>query len=123
MTRAKLSRTLGSLSMSTPYTPLQADGGGVSDLLALRMKPKNTLRPSRPADEDGMAQLAKLETLMGAFDALTRAGEFETSADPRNWVRCFNRLLDAAIDCGMDRDHEDVSGWTAIRITRALVSA
>lgn len=65
----------------------------------------------------------KLEKLSTAYDALTRAGDFLTTSDPRGWIKASNRLLDCAIDCGMDRDEDDHEAWAAERITRWMVAA
>jgi len=64
-----------------------------------------------------------LEVLMDAYDAHKRAGDFETTDAPRAWIKAYNRMLDAAIDCGMAYDHVDPTAWIAARLTRLLVSA
>jgi hypothetical protein len=68
-----------------------------------------------------MATLANLENLMTAYDAVVRAqfvewnGSRETS--PARLESC---LFSAAVECGMDRDHDDLEGWAAERVTRFL---
>lgn len=64
-----------------------------------------------------MANTFQLEKLSTAFDALTRA---YMTADE---ARMESRLFDAAIDCGMDRDHDDLTGWVATRLADWLVTA
>ncbi len=69
-----------------------------------------------------MATTSSLEILSAAFDALTAAGDFETCADPRAYIRAENRLFDAAVDCGMSLDEVDVSSWAAGVLTAWFVS-
>ena len=64
-----------------------------------------------------MATTFQLETLSTANDALTRA--YMT----RDEARMESRLFDAAIDCGMDRDEDDLTGWVATRLAAWLVAA
>ena len=65
--------------------------------------------------------LSQFETLDGAYDALLRAGDFMTCADPRGYIRKSNILLDACIDAGMSRDEADHVAWAGERVTRALL--
>lgn len=64
-----------------------------------------------------------LETLSTELNAHLLCGEFETCADPRHFIRTSNRLFDACIDCGMDRDTDDHVGWAAERVAAWLVAA
>jgi len=69
-----------------------------------------------------MARTAhQLEILSDAFDAVTRAGDFETTADPRGYIRAEQRLLDACIDAGMPLDHASPSIWAATAMWAATV--
>ena len=68
------------------------------------------------------AKLQHFEKVDGAFDALCRAGDFMTCADPRAWIRKSNILLDACIDAEMPYD-ADPAEWAPEYITAALVSA
>jgi len=63
-----------------------------------------------------MATDHQLEVLSDAFDAVTRAGDFETTSDPRGYIKAEQRLLDACIDAGMPYDHADPSAWAATKI-------
>lgn len=69
-----------------------------------------------------MATEAQLEVLNDAHDALLRCGDFTTCADPRDWVRKSNRLYDACVDAGMDRDEAVHEAWAAARIAEWLLS-
>ena len=64
-----------------------------------------------------MTNTFKLETLSTAFDALTRA--YMT----RDEARMESRLYSAAVDCGMDREEDDLTGWVATRLAAWLVAA
>lgn len=64
-----------------------------------------------------------LETLSTELNAHLLCGEFETCADPRNFIRTSNRLLDACIACGMAYEHDDHVGWAAERVAAWLCSA
>lgn len=63
-----------------------------------------------------MASLANLEALVTAqtahFYAEGTAGE----------ARAESRLLDAAIECGMHYDHDDLHGWVAVKVGEFLTS-
>jgi len=39
-----------------------------------------------------------------------------------NEARAESRLFDAAIACGMDRDHDDLHGWVAVKVREFLTS-
>lgn len=67
--------------------------------------------------------LAAFEAVDGALDALLRAGDFMTCADPRAWIRKSNILFDACVDAGMPHDEADHSAWAAEFVANALVSA
>jgi hypothetical protein len=67
--------------------------------------------------------LARFEAVDGAYDALIRHGDFETTPDPRGYIRKSNVLLDACVDAGMAYDHFDHHAWAADFICNALVSA
>lgn len=70
-----------------------------------------------------MQTLQKLEALNEAHQALLYAGDFETAADPRGWIRKSNILLDACIDAGMSHDEPDHHDWAAIRVAEWLIAA
>lgn len=42
--------------------------------------------------------LVQFERIDGLLSALLRMGSFETCADPREYIRTSNRLLDACVD-------------------------
>jgi len=57
---------------------------------------------------------ARREVLSDALDAFLKAGDFETTLNPRGYIKAENRLIDAAVDCGMDRDHAFPSEWASV---------
>jgi hypothetical protein len=59
----------------------------------------------------------------GALDAILRAGDFENTADPRDWIRKSNRLLDVCLNAGMSYDEPDHHAWAAEYVTKAMLSA
>lgn len=63
-----------------------------------------------------MATLAALENLVTAQTAHFYA---ENTA---NEARMESRLFDAAIDCGMAFDHDDLHGWVVITVGEFLTS-
>jgi hypothetical protein len=64
-----------------------------------------------------------LEILSDALNAALVAGDFATTENPRAWIKADNRLLDACIDAGMDRDHADHRAWAAEAVVAWLSSA
>lgn len=69
-----------------------------------------------------MATEAHLEVLNDAYLRMLLAGDFETTSDPRGHIKLSQRLLDAAIACGMDRDEADLRGWVASTLFDWLAS-
>lgn len=71
--------------------------------------------------------VAKLERLSTALAAFHRAGVAADLYPSRETYlalpRAENALEDAAVACGMDRDHGDLTGWSAIAVTRFLSMA
>lgn len=67
--------------------------------------------------------LAQFEAVDGAYQALTRMGDFETCADPRAWVRASNILLDACLAAGMPYETAVHDAWAAEFLTDCLLSA
>jgi len=70
--------------------------------------------------------LHQFETIDGLMSALLRAGPFETCADPRDYIRTSNRLLDACIDAmglAWVDDFADALEAAATITTMALLSA
>lgn len=67
--------------------------------------------------------LSHFEAVDGALDALLRAGDFLTCADPRVWIRKSNILLDVCTDAGMDYDTDDHAAWAAEYVANALCAA
>ncbi len=68
--------------------------------------------------------LAQFELVNDAYTALFYLGDFETSADPRAWIRASNRLLDACIDAGMNHDAPgDHQAWAAKFCTHCLTGS
>jgi hypothetical protein len=63
-----------------------------------------------------MASLASLETLVTEQTAHFYAQGTATEA------RAESRLFDAAVDCGMAWDHDDLHGWVAERVGEFLTS-
>lgn len=63
-----------------------------------------------------MTSTANLEVLVTAqtahFYATGTAGE----------ARAESRLYGAAVDCGMDREHDDLHNWVAIKVGEFLTS-
>lgn len=59
----------------------------------------------------------------GAYDRLLRAGDFMTCADPRDYIRRSNALLDACVAAGMDRECADHVGWAGEFVTQELLAA
>lgn len=68
-----------------------------------------------PAEK--IASLAALETLV------TRQNAYHYAIGHTNEAREESRLFSAAVDAGMDRDHDDLHGWTVSRVTRFLMGA
>ena len=69
-----------------------------------------------------MATEAQLEVLNDAHQALLRAGDFMTCADPVLWIRKTNILFDACLDAGMSFDEPNHEEWAAIRVAQWLCS-
>jgi len=67
--------------------------------------------------------LSTFERLDGLYSQLVRMGDFMDCADPREFIRVSNRLLDACIDAGMPYDQDNHETWAAALITRCLSSA
>jgi hypothetical protein len=71
--------------------------------------------------------VAKLERLSTALDAYTRASVAAVQSPSletfRALPRAENALEDAAVECGMDRQHGDLTGWAARAVTRFLCAA
>jgi hypothetical protein len=67
--------------------------------------------------------LQHFEKIDGLLSRLQYAGEFETCADPRGYIRTSNELLDACVDAGMSYDHDDHVAWATEAVIRSLVSA
>lgn len=71
---------------------------------------------------------ASLEILSGSLDAALRArapieaGDFSFEAVSLE-ISTINRLLDAAVECGMDIGHADLIGWSSSRVAKWLCSA
>jgi len=63
-----------------------------------------------------MTTTALLETLT------TEQSTYARSMGGANEARAESRLLDAAIDCGMAWDHDDLHGWVAQAVTDFLTS-
>lgn len=57
-----------------------------------------------------------MEILSGALNAVLLAGDFETCADPRGFIRNENLLIDAAVDCGMKHDHAYPREWASAMV-------
>lgn len=57
-----------------------------------------------------------LEILSDALNAVLLAGDFETCADPREFIRKENRLVDAAVECGMKHDHTHPREWASVNV-------
>lgn len=70
--------------------------------------------------------LQQFEALNELHQSLLRMGDFETCADPRDYIRTSNRLLDACIDT-LGYDHVDgfasAEDCAADFIARAMLSA
>ena len=64
-----------------------------------------------------------LEVLSDALNAVLLAGDFDTCADPRAFVRKENALVDAAVECGMAYDHANPTEWAAIEVAHWLEAA
>lgn len=83
--------------------------------------------PLRGAAALSSTTLFQEEVLLSALDAHTRAvcrvegGDLSSEAI-RGEIGAINRLLDAAVDCGMDVDEPDLVGWSAICATRFLTN-
>lgn len=75
-----------------------------------------------------MADQAQLEVLSGALDSALRAraavegGDLSFTAVTAE-VRTVNRLIDAAVDCGMSYCEADHIGWASQRVATWLCSA
>lgn len=69
-----------------------------------------------------MFNLSKFEAVDGALDALLRAGDFLTCADPRGYICKSNVLLDACVNAGMSYDHDDHVAWATEFVTKELLS-
>ena len=68
------------------------------------------------------ANLEVLSTALNYFQAMERVMVF-TPAEARALPRAESRLEAAAVACGMDRDHGDLTGWAAERVAAWLVEA
>ena len=67
--------------------------------------------------------LSQFEKIDGLYSSLARMGEFETCADPREFIRTSNRLFDACVDAGMPFETDDHVLWAGEAVFAALVSA
>lgn len=70
--------------------------------------------------------LHQFEQIDGHLSAILRMGPFETCANPREYVRTSNRLLDACIDAmGLDwvNDFASAEEAAATVVTMALTSS
>lgn len=67
--------------------------------------------------------LAKFEAVDGAYDALLRHGDFETTDDPRGYIRKSQVLLDACLDAGMSYDEPSPRLWAAEFVSSFLLAA
>ena len=67
--------------------------------------------------------LAHFEKIDGLYSSLARMGDFETCADPREYVRTSNRLFDACLNAGMPFDTADHELWAGEAVFGSLVSA
>lgn len=63
-----------------------------------------------------MATLAALEILV------TKQAAYFYAQGHANEAREESRLFDAAVDAGMDREHDDLHGWVAERVGAFLTS-
>lgn len=68
------------------------------------------------------ANLEVLATALNYFQTMERVMVF-TPAEARALPRAESRLEDAAVACGMDRHHGDLTGWAAERVAAWLVEA
>ena len=69
------------------------------------------------------ANLEVLATALNYFQALERTMIIITAGNARALPRAESRLEAAAVACGMDRDHGDLTGWAAERVAAWLVEA
>jgi hypothetical protein len=70
--------------------------------------------------------LADFERIDSLMSELLRAGDFETCADPRGYIRTSNRLLDACIDAvgyAEANSYADALECAADIVVRALLGA
>lgn len=65
----------------------------------------------------------QMDALFTAYNALVLAGDFNTTSDPRAWVRLSNILFDACLDAGMSYDEPDHEKWAALTVTKCLLAA